>query len=170
MCPLSVSKHYLINSPGGKFAEDDFVSDSVGSKYYTPAEFLTQKFTKKSFTMIHLNIASLSRHIDELRSLLTLLGHPFNIIAITETRLHDSTPLVDVNIDGYDFHHKETPTQCGGAAIYIRSDHEYEILKQLTAAHNNISESVFLEIKNKNKNNLLLRNFAQHFLIRLFIK
>ena len=155
-------KTLLDQFPGEKFAEDDFVSDSVGSKYYTPAEFLTEKFSKKSFSMIHLNIASLSRHIDELRSLLTLLGHPFNIIAITETRLHDSTPLVDVNIDGYDFHHKETPTQCGGAAIYIRSDHEYEILKQLTAAHNNISESVFLEIKNKNKNNLVIGCIYRH--------
>ena len=52
--------------PGHKFSNDNFVSDTVESKHYTPAEFLSEKFSKKSFTMIHLNIASLSHNIGEL--------------------------------------------------------------------------------------------------------
>jgi hypothetical protein len=37
--------------------------------------------------MFHMNIASLQAHIDELKSLLTLLDHPFDAICITEISL-----------------------------------------------------------------------------------
>ena len=75
--------------PGQNFSTDDFLSDSIESKYYTPAQFIAEKFSKKAFTMIHLNIASLQRHIDELRTFLSILEHPFQIICISETRLQE---------------------------------------------------------------------------------
>ena len=78
--------------PGQKFDTDEFISDTIESKYYTPAEFISTKFSKKSFTMFHMNIASLQAHIDELKSLLTFLDHPFDVIGITETRLNDESP------------------------------------------------------------------------------
>ena len=53
--------------------------------------------------MLHINIASLSKHIDELRSLLTILKYPFDVLGITETRLHDEVPLVILGIEGYEF-------------------------------------------------------------------
>ena len=81
--------------------------------------------------MIHLNIASLQKHIDELRSFLSLLNHPFNVICITETRLNEEKPLANISIDGYEFVHTPTKTQCGGAAIFIKTGIEYEILNNL---------------------------------------
>ena len=87
--------------PGQKFDTDEFISDTIESKYYTPAEFISTKLSKKSFTIFHMNIASLQAHIDELKSLLTFLDHPFDVIGITETRLHDSSPLVEIQIPGY---------------------------------------------------------------------
>jgi len=101
--------------PGQKFDTDEFISDSIESKYYNPAQFISTKLSKKSFSMIHLNIASLQAHIDELRSLLSLLNHPFDVICITETRLYDSSPLVNIEIPGYDFHH--TPTSPNAEAL-----------------------------------------------------
>ena len=148
--------------PGQKFDTDEFVSDSIESKYYTPAKFISKKLPKKSFTMIHLNIASLQRHIDELRSLLTLLNHPFDVICITETRLHQASPLVNIEIPGYDFHHTPTLSQCGGAGIYVKSTHEYEILNKYSASHFNISESIFIEIKSKSKKNLIIGCIYRH--------
>ena len=62
---------------------------------------------------VHINIASLSKHIDELQNLLTILIHPFDIIGITETRLHDEVPLVNLDIEGYEFKHTLTNTVCG---------------------------------------------------------
>ena len=72
--------------PGQKFSSDDFLTDSTSSKYYSPSEFLESSFSE-NFTMLHLNIASLSKHIDELNNLLKILDFSFDIIGITETRL-----------------------------------------------------------------------------------
>ena len=36
---------------------------------------------------------------DELRSLIKVLDHHFDIIGITETRLYEDTPLVNIEID-----------------------------------------------------------------------
>ena len=142
--------------PGEKFAKDDFLSSTIESKYYTPAQFINEKFSKRKFTMIHLNIASLQRHIDELRSFLTLLNHPFDIIAITETRLHAQATLVDVNIDGYDFIHKETSTQNGGVALFIKSCHEFEPFNQSSVFPEKICETVFVEVKHKSEKKIVI--------------
>ena len=53
--------------------------------------------------MVHNNIALLSKQIDELRDLLTLLNDTFDIIGDTETRLREDDPLVNIDIDGYIF-------------------------------------------------------------------
>ena len=148
--------------PGEKFAKDDFLSSTIESKYYTPAQFINEKFSKRKFTMIHLNIASLQRHIDELRSFLTLLNHPFDIIAITETRLHAQATLVDVNIDGYDFIHKETSTQNGGVALFIKSCHEFEPLNHFSVSLENICETVFVEVKDKSKKKIVIGCIYRH--------
>ena len=106
--PSFTIQSLLDQMPGQNFETDDFLSETVSSKYYTPSEFLRSKFAIKFFSMVHINIASLSKHIDELRNLLHTLDHSFDIIGITETRLHADEPLVNVKIDGYEFKH--TPT------------------------------------------------------------
>ena len=86
--------------------------------------------------MIHLNIASLALHIDELKSLLCVLDHPFDVIGITETRIKDGlNPLVDVTLEGYEFIHTPTKTACG---LYIKQEYEYELKKQFTKSEENI--------------------------------
>ena len=148
--------------PGQKFDTDEFISDTIESKYYTPAEFISTKLKKKSFTMLHMNIASLQAHIDELRSVLSLLDHPFDIMGITETRLHDSSPLVEIQIPGYVFHHTPTTTQCGGAGLYVKSIHNPEPLKKHSVSHPDICETMFVEIKNDSKKNLIVGCIYRH--------
>ncbi len=117
---------------GQNFETDEFMSESISSKYFSPSEFLMSKISPKHFSMIHLNIASLSKHIDELRNLLHALEHPFDIIGITETRLHDEDTLVNIEIDGYKFIHTPTEIQCGGAGIYVKSCYQFEVIKHLS--------------------------------------
>ena len=105
---------------------------------------------------MYLNFASLQAHIDELRTLLTLLDHPFDAIGITETRLHDQSPLVNIDIPGYDFLHTPTTTDCGGAGIYVKSVYQPKPFTKLTASHENICETIFTEIKSSSKKNLLI--------------
>ena len=158
------------NLPGQKFDTDEFISDNTESKYHTPAQFIAEKLPKKSFTMFHMNIASLQAHIDELRTLLTLLDHPFDAVCITETRLHDPKPLVNINIPGYDFLHTPTNTGCGGAGMYVKSIYHPIPIDKLSVSHEDICESIFTEIKsNTNKNLLIGCIYRHHTTIPTFI-
>jgi len=142
--------------PGENFSKDDFVSDTILSKYYSPFEFKTKKFKKSSFSMIHLNISSLQLHIDELRTLLQILDHPLDVIAITETGLTNQETLIGVSINGYDFYHTITKTQKGGAAIYIKDSYECNVVNSYTTSIENVWESIFVEIKKIIKRKILL--------------
>ena len=101
------------------------------------------------FSMIHINIASLSKHIEELRSLLSVLNHPFDIdiIGITETRIHDKTSPVNVDIEWCEFKHTPTSTPCGGAGMCIKKCHHFEMVKILIKSIDGVSESSCIEIQ-----------------------
>ena len=46
--------------PGSiRIETDEFLSDSINLKYYTPSEFINAKISKNTFTVFHMNIASL---------------------------------------------------------------------------------------------------------------
>ena len=147
------------------------MSENITSKYFTPSQYLESKLPKNTFSMIHINIASLSKHIEELRSLLSVLNHPFGIIGITETRIHDETPPVNVDIEGYEFMHTPTSTPCGGAGMYIKSCHNFEVVKNLTKSNDDVSESLFIEIKRDGHKNLIIgRIYTHHSPIPTFLK
>ena len=135
---------------GQNFETDEFMGETILSKYFTP-EFLESKWFANNFSMIHINITWLSKHIDELRGLLTVLNHPFDIIGITETRLRDDNSLVNIEIDGYIFKHSPTKTACGRAGMYVKSSYEFDIKQNLSKSCANISESIFIEIKRSHK-------------------
>ena len=128
--PSFTIQSLLDEMPGQNFETDEFMSESIPSKYFTPSQFLETKLPKNMFSMININIASLSKHIDELRNLLSVLNHPFDIIGITETRLHDENPPANVDIEGYEFKHTPTNMQCGGEGMYIKSCHNSEVVKK----------------------------------------
>ena len=154
----------LIDSlPGENYDKDDFVSNTISSKYYSSIEFKQTKFNKNHLSMAHINIASLQLHIEELKSLLVILDKPLDIIAITETRLHSQeNPPIDISIPGYNFYHTETHTQNGGAGVYIKSTMECTVNKELSISLDDICESIFIEIKIKNRKNILLGGIYHH--------
>ena len=49
---------------------------------------------RKDFSLFHLNIASLSKHKDELETLLTILDYKFDAIELTETKLIKNVTLI----------------------------------------------------------------------------
>ena len=58
----------------------------IDCKYYDSEEFIEQFAKSKYFSAFHLNIASLTKHYDELQTLLSLLDVNFSVIGITETK------------------------------------------------------------------------------------
>ena len=160
---------------------DEFLSESINSKYYTPDEFIGAKLNKDSFTIFHLNIASLQSHIDELRALLLLLDYPFEIIGITETKiLEDHDPLVPIDIENYIFRSIPTKSNYGGSGIYFRNNIEFEIRKDLTKSEENVGECIFAQIAHSSGKKIVvgviyrhhtsIKNFVDTFLLDILVK
>ena len=87
---------------GQKIDTDQFMSNSIHSRYYTTSDFLSAKFSNKHLSIFHLNISSLQKHIDELRTLLICTNANFDVICISETRLHNEAPL-SINVSKTEF-------------------------------------------------------------------
>ena len=154
--PSFTIQSLLDEMPSQNFETNDLMAENISSKYFTPAEFLEWKFPPNKFSMLHINISSLSKHIDELRNLLFVLSHPFDIIGVTETRLHGTDHLSNIDISGYVFRHTPTTTQCGGAGIYIKTCYNFDVKEDLSKSISNVSESIFIELKRNGKKNLLV--------------
>ena len=146
LSPSFTIQSLLDKMPGSmNDSSDDFLTDSISSKYYTPSEFLASKFKKTSFSMIHLNIASLSLHIDDLKMLLDLLDHPWDVIGISETKIcEERDPSVNISIDGYDFIQTPTKSFSGGVGLFVKHDSDFIVREDLNKSIHNVSESVFI--------------------------
>ena len=82
-CPSFSIKSLLDEMPGKKINTDQFMSNSILSKDYTTSDFLSAKFSNTIFSIFHLNISSLQKHIDELRTLLMCTNSNFDVICIS---------------------------------------------------------------------------------------
>ena len=60
----------------------------INSKYHDIKDFNKLNINKNSsLAILHLNIASLNKHFEDLRNFLSLLRHSFDIIAISEHKI-----------------------------------------------------------------------------------
>ena len=73
----------------------------------------------KGFSIKHLNIASLIKHIDQLR--INLIDKPCHILNVNETRLSDDINDGFVKIDGYEIFRADRNRAGGGVALYIKT-------------------------------------------------
>ena len=129
----------------GTFSVEDFSFDTGTSKYFTPSQFISAKFEKNSFSALHINIVSLSAHIDDLKTLLGCLEHPFDIIGISETKIkHNAEFLSNINIPGYTFEYTPTKSHFGGTGIYIKNGINYSKNEKLSKSKKNVGESILI--------------------------
>ena len=64
---------------------------------------------RKDFSIFHLNIASLSKHKEELETPLTILEYKCDVIGLTETKIIKNITLTyDINLKGYKHYHIPT--------------------------------------------------------------
>ena len=140
----------------------DFLSNSIQSKYFTPADFISSKIPKNCFSIFHLNIASLEYHVDELKSLISVLNHDFDVIGITETKIKNSEPLSNLKLEGYNFEFTPTNTSFGGTSLYVRDCYAYEKKSEYTISLSGIAESTFIEIKSDSSKNVIIGCIYRH--------
>ena len=129
----------------------DEADSSQNCKYYNINDFTKSKFSNNNFSILHLNISSISRHIEELKTLLSLTKHKFDIIAISESRIKiNNTAINNILIENYSYEYIPTESSAGGVILYIGNHLNYKIRKDLSIYKAKELESIFIEIFPKN--------------------
>ena len=83
-------------------------------------DFNKGKVTKQDLAVLHLNISSLSSHINELKLLLSSVNLNFDIICLVESRITKSNlPTNNIHFSGYNIEQTPTESSAGGTWTYI---------------------------------------------------
>ena len=144
---------------------DEIFSSVVNSQYYDIKKFNALKPDKQSsFSLMHVNIASLNAHIDDLRTVLSRLKHSFDVIGISEHKItKDSLPSNNIEIPGYnEFEFEPTCTSHGGTGFYIKNDLDYIVRHDLTINSPSNHEALFVEIILPGRKNLIIGCIYRH--------
>ena len=160
--------NYAINNNAfGQTEEDndDTNEASIDCKYYSSNEFVSAKFdSSKSFSILHLNIHSIEKHIDEFRVVLAMLEFKFDILCLSESKIINGfDPKVDINIDGYQSP-VGTPTVStkGGVLIYVKNGINFKPRNDLLIYKSKELESFFIEIINPKETNTIVGVIYRH--------
>ena len=129
----------------------------VSCAYYTPYELNKIKVKQEDSSFLHLNISSLSAHIDNLKSFLSELRIKLDIICISESRLSQKNPQT-TNINLADYTVEQTPTEssAGGVLLYISQKFSCKPRKDLQIYCPKELESVLIELTIPNKPNFIV--------------
>ena len=114
------------NQPSNEFDQP------ISCSYYTCDDFVKAKLeASKNFSILHLNIHSIQRHIEELRIILHALDYQFDIIAISESKLKNE-PQIDISLAGFHPPYcKYTEAEKGGTILYISKTLNFKPRKDL---------------------------------------
>ena len=107
---------------------DELFSTQVNSKYYDIKQLNSLKVdVPSSFGFLHVNIASLNAHIDDLKTVLARMKFNFDVIGISEHKIREGmTPSNNIDIAGYnEFIFDPTETTCGGTGFYIKNNLDF---------------------------------------------
>ena len=148
------------------FREDNIDFSSLLNCKYIDIEGLNiKKVNGKTFSMIHLNIGSLSLHKDQLVSSLSQLKIQFDIIGITETKIKSNyEPIFDLSLEGYTHYHTPSEASKGGTLIYVLNKHQSKPRKNLETImyKSKHLESTFIELVIPNKKNVIIGCVYRH--------
>ena len=138
---------------------------TINCQYYDVEEFSDCNFNpSKNFSILHYNIHSIQLHIEEFRVALQMLNFPFDIICISESKIHkDCDPLIDISLHGYQAP-IGTPTEStkGGVLIYIKNGLNFKPRDDLNMYKKSQLESCFVEIINNNDSNDIVGVIYRH--------
>ena len=130
--------------------DEDVLLNNLDCKYYDIKQLNDAKIdTSSSFGFFHTNIASLNLHADDLRLILSRLNYKFDVIGITEHKIHKNTvPFNNISIPGYhEFIYEPTETSHGGAGLFLKDNLDYIVRNDLQLNVGSKFEAIFIEIQ-----------------------
>ena len=103
--------------------------------------------TMNDFSMIHINIRSITNKLDELLAMISLFPFDFDAFCFSEVWLDDNSKDL-ISIPGYLGFHSLRPVgkRGGGVSIFVRNEYKTNIIKNLSVNNERI-ETLFLELK-----------------------
>ena len=144
---------------------DELLTPTVNSKYYNFKKINSLKIDKtSSFGFLHVNIASLNKHFDELHEVLSRIKYNFDVIGISEHKIQkDSLPSNNITLPGYDeFIFEPTGTTHGGTGFYIKSGIDYIVRDDLKLNTPSFVEAKFIEIILPDRKNVIVGCIYRH--------
>ena len=135
---------------------DEHLSSAINSNYHTIQDLSNSNISRKDFSLLHMNIRSLSCHFDDLHSLLVNLNVKFDVVGVSETWDSIKNPVsTNVNISGYSFFSTKSKSQNGGVGLYIKTGLGPVPRPDLNASTDHY-ETVWVEIENTKDKNILI--------------
>jgi len=114
--------------PDSNFNFDMFRCDYFRESQFNELFHKTRSSFSNCFSLLHLNVRSLSRNYDNFTSFLANIEGTFSIMGVSETWLKDSGHSFDIM--GYDFIHNPRPNRIGGGVgIYVNNDLELNLVQ-----------------------------------------
>ena len=158
----------LSNYPSGKLLqeqEEEFFTQ-INSQYYDISEFNQINHNHEhSFKLLHTNLASISKHYDDLQLTLSLLKTKFDIIGITEHKIQQGNVACISHIDIPGFHpfvFDCSDTTHGGTRLYIKNSIVFNKRDDLKIHSPGQFESTFIEITFPSKKNMIIGCIYRH--------
>ena len=139
-CPIQINPGFVdsaLNDGGSNSSE----TDNAGIMTARENELLP-KNKLKGLKLVSLNIASLLKHLDELR--IFVEEEKPHIIGINETRLDNMINDSEIEIDGYEVMRWDRDRNGGGVALYVHKSLDVTIRQDLMDCN---VESVSVQIK-----------------------
>ena len=100
---------------------DEHLPTTINSNYHTIQDLSSLNTSHKDFSLLHMNIRSLSCHFNELHSLLVNLDVKFDVIGVSEIWDSINNPLsTNVKIPVYSFFSTKSKSRNGGVGLYAR--------------------------------------------------
>ena len=148
-------KFKLTNMPSlHDFDMDEDLIHKVNSNYYDTITFPETMKTKDCFSLFHVNLRSLSAHIDEMQALRTALKLRFDVIGVSETKEQAGGFLKNSTLSGCVLHSQYSSSSAGGVAMFIKEDLQHMMRDDLSTCEGEF-ETIWIEIKNSKSQNVL---------------
>ena len=157
-----MNSHLVLSKISGipyldNFDIDNNTPNPINSKYYYFHDFekMTLSSNKSYFFLFHVNLNSLDAHLDDLHATLDLLGFPFQVIGVSETRENVLRGFKMNNaLHGYNLHSQPSSSAAGGVALYTSKSLNAVKRTDLSVTDEEF-ETVWVEMKNIKSKNIL---------------
>ena len=141
---------------------NDMIDNIDICNYYDPPE-LTHKlnFSETSnLSILHINIRSLQKHINNLQEFLSNSNFFPDIIAITETRIKDQT-AINIDVTGYKYFFFKSFNNAGGVGMFINDTLNCRVLNRFHVGLSS-GENIWLNVITKDSKSYIVSVLHQH--------